>query len=67
VDDEVREQLRQDMLRHTITLNEIAGRPLDATDVAKAVIGGFVESWGINDTILAGNQYFKTETGSRGT
>jgi lipoyl(octanoyl) transferase len=67
VDDEVREQLRQDMLRHTITLNEIAGRELNTAEVARAVIGGFIESWGINDTILAGNQYFRAETGSRGT
>jgi len=55
VDDEVREQLRQDMRRHTVTLSEIAGRTLLPEEVAAAVRAGFSEAWELHDTSFHDN------------
>ncbi len=67
VDEEVRGQLRQDMLRHTITLSEIAGAAVTVDDVASAVTQGFIESWQLDDAILPENEYINPEISTRAT
>jgi lipoyl(octanoyl) transferase len=45
VDAEVREQLRHDMRAHTITLQEILGRPVHRNEVRDALCEGFRLAW----------------------
>ncbi|MDX9759049.1 MAG: lipoate--protein ligase family protein [Bacteroidota bacterium] len=47
VDDAVREQLRHDMRAHTVTLQEILGRPVRREEVREALIEGFRRSWNV--------------------
>jgi lipoate-protein ligase A len=60
VDDEVREQLRQDMRRHTVTLQEILGRPVHRDEVREALIQGFIHAWGVDISISPDNEYIST-------
>jgi lipoyl(octanoyl) transferase len=47
VDETVREQLRRDMITHTVSLNEIAIPSITYQDVAVCVRRGFEKSWNI--------------------
>lgn len=47
VEGDVREQLRHDMRAHTITLQEILGRPVHRDEVRDAIIEGFRRAWGV--------------------
>ncbi|MFZ1728616.1 MAG: lipoate--protein ligase family protein [Bacteroidota bacterium] len=55
VSEDVREQLRQDMRSHTVTLEAILGRPVHRNEVRDALIKGFRYSWGVNVSIS--NEY----------
>mgnify|MGYP000932861118 CR=1 FL=1 len=57
VDEEVREQLRHDMREHTVTLQEILGRPLHRNEVRDALITGFSHAWGVDVSISPENEY----------
>lgn len=57
VSEEVREQLRQDMRAHTVTLQEILGRPVHRDEVRDALIEGFTRSWGVNVSISREYEY----------
>lgn len=48
VDDTIREQLRHDMRAHTVTLQEILGRPVRREEVREALIEGFRRSWEVS-------------------
>lgn len=60
VSDEAREQLRQDMRSHTITLQEILGRPVHRDEVRDALIQGFSRSWGVEISISPEYEYIST-------
>ena len=59
VEEEVREQLRLDMQRHTVTLSEIAGRCVGTAEVAAAVRKGFAEAWKLDATSIEENEYIR--------
>ena len=65
VDDEVREQLRSDMLGHTITLRDIMQRDVAREEVRDAVRRGFEESWGLRFSTLNENEYIHIEHAER--
>jgi lipoyl(octanoyl) transferase len=50
VDEDVRRQLRHDMRAHTITLEEILGRPVHRDEVRDVIIEGFRGAWGVEIT-----------------
>jgi lipoate-protein ligase A len=56
VDEDVREQLRHDMRAHTVTLQDILGRPVHRNEVRDALIAGFSRAWGIEVSISSENQ-----------
>jgi lipoyl(octanoyl) transferase len=62
VDDVTREQLRQDMRNHTVTLSEIVGGPVETDDLATAIRRGFSDCWGWNDETFIDNQYISDRT-----
>ncbi|MDT8323306.1 MAG: hypothetical protein RRA94_04265, partial [Bacteroidota bacterium] len=57
VSDEVREQLRADMRRHTITLQDIMQRPVGRDEVRDAVRRGFEQAWETHFSTLHDNEY----------
>ncbi len=61
VDDEVKEQLRQDMRRHTITLEDIMQRPVGRDEVRDAVRAGFEQAWGLHFSTLHDNEYIHVD------
>ncbi len=67
VTEDIREQLRQDMLRHTITLNEVLQRPLSVAELRDAIIAGFRDNWGTHGISFRDIEYISSETsaGSR--
>jgi lipoate-protein ligase A len=60
VSEDVRAQLRQDMRSHTVTLQQIMGRPVHRDEVRDALIEGFTRSWGINVSISHDYEYIST-------
>lgn len=67
VSEDIREQLRQDMLRHTITLNEVLQRPLSVVELRDAIIQGFRDNWGAHGISFRDIEYISSENsaGSR--
>lgn len=61
VDDDVKEQLRQDMRRHTITLQDIMQRPVSRDEVRDAVRAGFAQAWGMDFSTLDDNEYIHVD------
>jgi len=57
VSEQVREQLRHDMRRHTISLREILGGAISASEVAQAVHTGFERVWETDIPSLPGIEY----------
>ncbi|MCB2205143.1 lipoate--protein ligase family protein [bacterium] len=65
VSDDVREQLRQDMLAHTITLQDIMQRPVSRDEVRDAIKAGFEQAWGLHFSTLPDNEYIHSEDEQR--
>jgi lipoyl(octanoyl) transferase len=55
--DEQRAMIRQDMERHTVTLNEILGREARAEEVAECLAQGFQTAWGCRLRLCDENAY----------
>ncbi len=65
VSENVREQLRQDMRGHTITLQDILGRLVHRDEVRNALIEGFRRSWGADVSISHEYEYISTPVSER--
>ena len=57
LEDESRESIRQDMTRHTIALEHIAGRAVSFSELAQCLKQGFEENWMTSLTIVHKNAY----------
>jgi len=60
VSEETRAQLKQDMLNHTVTLNEIAGRNVSYHELTDALRNGIQTAWDMSFTELGKNPYISS-------
>ncbi len=65
VEEDVREQLRHDMVEHTITLQDILQRPVSYHEVREAIKSGFERAWDVRFSTLSQNDYISEEDEAR--
>ena len=65
VDENVREQLRHDMRKHTISLQDILQRPVTREEAGNAIRMGFEHAWGVDFSTLHDNEYIHSESEKR--